>query len=142
MHFFAISRRSALHLVAGALACATLLPSAHAEPRFGEVIISNEKDAAESEESFEADTAKIYLTAQLVEVPAGNSRVTATWIAVSTKVAPPNYVIVSSDVAVNGRQNVVNFAVSKPNGGWPVGSYRVDLAMNGKTLSAVKFKVE
>ena len=137
-----LSRRAAVHLAAGALLCAALLPAAYAEPRFGELIISAEKNANESDDAFEADTAKIYVTAQLVEVPAGNAKVTATWIAVATKAAPPNYVIVSSDIAVNGKQNVANFALSKPDGGWPLGSYRVDLAMNGKRLSSVKFKVE
>jgi len=136
-----VRRRTIFTLVATALSLVALAPGAAlAQPRFGEIILSDEKDATDSEDTFETRTEKIYLTAQLVDVPRG-TKVSSTWVAVSTRVAPPNFVIDSAQVTTGARVNVANFALSRPDNGWPVGNYRVDLAINGQNLASVKFKV-
>ena len=38
--------------------------------------------------------------------------------------------------------NNVDFNMSKPNAGWPVGDYRVDLFINGKPTGNAKFQVK
>ncbi|MDB5946635.1 MAG: hypothetical protein JWQ33_1661 [Ramlibacter sp.] len=133
-------RRAVLGALALLLAIPPFLARA-ADPRFGEIIVSDEKDAGESDDSFEPDTAKIFLAAQLIDVPQG-ARVASSWVSVSTKVAPPNYVIDTAEITVTGRANVANFSLSKPNTGWPVGSYRVDLTINGRKAASTAFKVK
>jgi hypothetical protein len=121
---------------------AALLPApVLAAPGFGEIIVSEEKGASASEDEFSPDTEKVYLSAQLVDVPQG-AKVTSSWIAVSTKVAPPNYVIDTSELTVAGRVNVARFSLTRPDSGWPVGSYRVDLAINGRKAGSASFKVK
>ncbi len=108
---------------------------------FGEVILSSEKNAEESEKSFESDTPRLYVSAELVDVPSG-AKVTSAWIAISAKGAPANYVIDTATVTVGSKANVANFNISKPNAGWPVGTYRVDLSINGSVKKTVRFKIE
>lgn len=126
------------------IALAALLVSPHAgaaEPKIGEIIVSHEKDARLSEDSFEPDTAKIYLAAQLVDLPPG-ARVGSSWIAVDTSVAPPGYVIDSAEITVSGRVDRANFALSKPDQGWPVGSYRVDLTIDDQPAASASFRIQ
>jgi hypothetical protein len=121
---------------------AALLPApVLAAPRFGEIIVSEEKGASASEDEFSPDTEKVYLSAQLVDVPR-RAKVTSSWIAVSTQVAPPNYLIDTAEITVAGRVNVANFSLTRPDNGWPVGSYRVDLAINGRKAGSASFKVK
>jgi hypothetical protein len=111
-----------------------------AEPKIGAIVVSHDKDASQSEERFQPDTGQIYLSAQLIDLPQG-ARVGSTWIAVATSVAPPDYVIDAAEITVSGRVNVANFALSRPGNGWPAGSYRVDLTINGRPAGSASFRV-
>jgi hypothetical protein len=44
-------------------------------------------------------------------------------------------------LAAGPAMNKVQFSFSKPTAGWPVGDYRVDLFLDGKKATDVKFKV-
>ena len=81
------------------------------------------------------------MNAKLVDVPSG-STLKSEWIAEKTKVAPPNYKIDGAEVKVGPLMNNVDFNMSKPNAGWPVGDYRVDLFINGKPAGNAKFQVK
>jgi hypothetical protein len=112
-----------------------------AEPHYGSVVISDERDSITPKETFAPDTPKIFVTAQLVDM-ANGAKVKAAWIAEKTEVAPPNYEIDATDLDVGPGLNQANFALSSPDKGWPVGSYRVDLSMNGAVVKQLRFKVE
>src|ERR1700742_4377372 len=67
---------------------------------------------------FASDTPKIMLDVLLRGFKAGD-KVTANWIAETTKVAPPNYKMASATFSVS-TGNVIAFGMTKPNAGWPV----------------------
>jgi len=111
------------------------------QPHYGELTFSNSNDDGdESMEVFAPDTAKIFLKAELVDVPSG-AKLTGTWIAEKTDAAPPDFKIDSVDLTVGALTNVATFSLSKPNAGWPTGDYRVELAIDGKPATTAHFKV-
>jgi len=55
--------------------------------------------------------------------------------------APANYKIDSVDLTAGALVNVANFSLSKPTAGWPVGSYRVDLFIDGKPAGHKHFVI-
>jgi len=122
------------------LAGLTLASAAYAAPHFADVTVSDSDDG-DATESFATDTPQIVVTAHLVDVASG-SKLTGTWIAEDTGgAAPPNYKIDSADVTAGSIMNTVTFRLSKPNAGWPVGTYRVDMYIDGKPAGAAHFKV-
>jgi hypothetical protein len=137
------SRRALLPALALLVAvAAALLPApALAAPGFGEIIVSDENGASRSGDEFSPDTEKVYLKARLVDVPRG-AKVTSSWIAVSTRVAPPDYLIDTAEITVAARVKAANFSLTRPDNGWPVGSYRVDLAIDGRKAGSASFKVK
>jgi hypothetical protein len=88
---------------------------------------------------FAPDTPKIVLDVLLRGFKAGD-KVTASWIAEKTKIAPPNYKIASTNYEV-GTLNTLLFSMTKPNAGWPAGDYRVDVTYNGEQELSQHFKV-
>ena len=116
-------------------------PARAAEPHFGEILIAPTKEAIASQPVFPVDTATIFLNAQLIDMPVG-TKLTSTWIAVKTAVAPPDFRIDSAEFTIGPAVNVANFSMSKPKAGWPVGAYRVDLLIDGKPATSVPFEVK
>ena len=109
---------------------------------FGELTLGTSKEATGAQQRvFSPDTPKIFVNAQLLNV-ANGVLVRGDWIAEKTDVAPANYKIDSAEMTVNTFQNVANFSLSRPDAGWPVGDYRVDLFVNGKVDKTVRFRVE
>jgi hypothetical protein len=88
---------------------------------------------------FAPDTPKIVLGMLLRGSKAGD-KVTASWIAEKTKVAPSNYKIDSATLVV-GTSNTLSASMTKPNAGWPAGDYRVDVTYNGEQELSQHFKV-
>jgi len=128
--------------LAAALAAFALqaAPSAAASPRYADMVLSDQKGGA-AKHVFKPDTAKIYLHAKLEDVP-GGSTVKSDWIAEKTQVAPPNYKMDSVELKIGPLINNVDFNMSKPTKGWPLGDYRIDLFINGKPAGNVKYKIE
>jgi hypothetical protein len=109
-------------------------------PHYSDMKLSNSKDG-EATETFAPDTPKIFLQAGLVDVPSG-SKVSSDWIAEDTGgAAPANYKIDSVTLDVGMITNEVTFSLSKPNAGWPLGKYRVELFIDGKAAGAKHFEV-
>jgi hypothetical protein len=110
-----------------------------AEPRFENVVLSDEKGGA-AKKVFAPNTTKIFVDTKLADVKAG-SKLKAVWIAEKTKVAPPDYQIDSTELTVGSLMNLATFSLSKPTAGWPTGDYRVELSINGKAAGTVRFSV-
>ena len=132
---------SSIKRLIGLLALGLATAAYASTPHYVDVKVSDSEDG-DAMQSFTPDTAKIFLHAGLVDVASG-SKLSSNWIAEDTNgVAPPNYKIDSATVDVGMLTNVATFSLSKPNSGWPVGKYRVDLFIDGKAASAVHFEVE
>lgn len=109
-------------------------------PHYADFSLSDTEDG-DSQTSFEPDTPKIFLHAGLVEVADG-AKLSSSWIAEDTNgAAPANYKIDSVDLTVKGGINVATFSMTKPTKGWPKGTYRVDLFIDGKAAGAMHFKI-
>ena len=111
------------------------------EPRIGQMAFALEQSNA-AQTVFAPDAPKIILHVQIQDMPKG-ARVTADWIAAKTNAAPANYKIDSASVELDKdvASSEVTFSLSRPNAGWPVGDYRVDLSINGKVAKSPEFKV-
>lgn len=126
-------------LVAALTFCVTAFAYAGA-PHYTDPTLSDSDDG-DATQSFAPDTAKIYLHAGLVDVASG-SKLGSTWIAEDTGgAAPANYKIDSVELTAGALINVATFSLSKPTSGWPVGTYRVDLFIDGKAAGAAHFKI-
>ena len=124
-----------------ALLALVLATAAYASPHYADLKLSDSEDG-DAKASFATDTPKIFLHAGLVDIATG-AKLGAAWIAEDTAgVAPANYKIDSMETAAGAIANVETFSLSKPTAGWPVGTYRVDLFIDGKAAGNVHFKVE
>ncbi|MDB5561858.1 MAG: hypothetical protein JWN11_1276 [Hyphomicrobiales bacterium] len=113
--------------------------AAQADPHIGQTAFSL-MDSNTSQDVFKPDTPKVVLHAELVELPDG-TKVAADWIAEKTDVVPANYKVDSAEIVATSAINEATFSMTKPNAGWPVGDYRVDLSIDGKSAISVKFKI-
>ena len=106
----------------------------------GETILGTSKDVETSQEVFAPDTPRIVLNAELRNV-ANGAVVRGEWIAEKTDVAPANYMIDGAEIKRTPFVNVAHFSISRPDAGWPVGAYRVDVFVSGKLAKSVRFRV-
>ena len=135
-----IRRFMATRALIAALALGGAAFGAWAADMLGEPTISAEKGGA-SQTTFAPDSAELFLQVGLTGVASG-STLTCTWIAEDTHgAAPANFKIAATDIKIGSIDNVGDCSLSKPNAGWPVGTYRVDLAVNGQTIKNAKFSV-
>ena len=126
-------------LLAVAFGVALAAGDALAAPALADVVVSEAKDGP-SKTTFKPTTSKVYIRAKLVDVPAG-AKLKGEWIAVKVEGAPPNYKIDSVENVVAKGSTQYHGALGKPSAGWPVGDYRVDLLIDGKTAKQATFKV-
>ena len=126
--------------LAAALCGLTLAAATSAAPHFDDIAVSDSSDG-DAADSFGPGVAKIFLHAHMVDIPSG-AKMKGTWIAVDTHgVAPANYAIDSAEMTASSSVNVVNYSLSKPNNGWPVGHYRVDLSIDGQPTGSAEFDI-
>lgn len=80
---------------------------------------------------FPTDVKKIVFAGRMQNAKPG-AVYKVTWISEKTTGAPENFEIATVDVAVppDGR-GVIESNLSKPDAGWPVGTYRVDVSYDG-----------
>lgn len=122
-------------------ACGKAIGAYAAGPTFGQVVVGTTENATRSDVSFPADAPKLVVQAQLSDDPPG-TKVSALWIAEKTNAAPGDYHITTTSLTMDGRGHVAIFSLSKPNAGWPVGLYRVELSINDKPPMMVPFTVK
>ncbi|HLY57939.1 MAG TPA: hypothetical protein VKS60_20420 [Stellaceae bacterium] len=56
--------------------------------------------------------------------------------------APPNFKVLEKTLDFNNDSGNAKFDFSKPNAGWPVGKYKVDVYLNDKLAKSAPFTVE
>ncbi len=110
------------------------------EPRFEGAIFSDDKRSDVNMESFPKSTKRIYLTVHVEDVP-NDAKLKASWIVEKAAGFPPNTPIAASDVTMRPQMKTASYTLDKPNIGWPAGDYKVELAIDGKVQSTVRFKV-
>ena len=134
--------RSMMMGAAALLAVGTFAVHAQADG-FENIVLSASKDAKETQATFAPDTAKIFLSADLTDAVASGSKLTVSWISVdSGGVAPANYKIDEVSFEIGKIENHVDSSMTKPDAGWPVGTYQVQIAVDGTMKEAVDFSVK
>ena len=110
------------------------------EPRFEGAIFSDDKRSDTNMESFSRDTKRIYLTVHVEDVENG-AKLKGTWFVEKAAGFASNSPIASSEVTARPQMKTANFSLDRPSIGWPPGDYKVELAIEGKVQSTVRFKV-
>ncbi|MBN9219682.1 MAG: hypothetical protein J0I79_17195 [Mesorhizobium sp.] len=106
---------------------------------FENVVVSATK-GGEAQSNFPIDTPVIYVSADLVDIPSA-STITFSWVSVDSHgVAPANYTIDKVDLDV-GSNTEADSQLTKPTAGWPAGTYRIDLAIDGTVAESVPFSI-
>lgn len=110
---------------------------------FENIVLSASEGAEETQTTFTPDTAKIFLSADMTDDVASGSKLTVSWIAVdSGGAAPANYKIDEVSFEIGALENHVDSAMTKPNAGWPVGTYQVQISVDGTLKQTVDFSVK
>lgn len=86
--------------------------------------------------SFATDTPNIYATALVSNAPE-NTKISAKWISVTD-----NYEAATSEVLTTEEKQYVAFQVTKPDEGFPVGEYKVELYVNDVLDETLEFVIE
>ena len=122
--------------------------AASAQPRITDAVLGQDRvDKADGYEivkpttEFSPDTPKIVCVFKVEHAGLGAS-FKGVWIAEDVgPVAPPNYKIMEKSLTLPF-MNSGSLVATKPNSGWPVGSYRLDIYMGDKLSKTVKFTVK
>ncbi len=89
-------------------------------------------------DTFPTHQPEIYLIFGMTTPPTGDVKVTSHWIAEQVDQLPPN-TVVGTDVVLMGLNEATGyFYLERPEGGWPVGTYRIDL-FAGDEVSAYTY---
>jgi len=118
------------------------LACAFGQPTLGNVRVAKDQDGAQTAAVFgAADT--IYVVGDLANGVAGNV-VTSKWYVVSVEGYEPGFLIDSVDLTLDKDQlsYTVYFYFEPPDGGWPVGTYKVEIYFNGVLNNTVEFTVQ
>ncbi|WP_267548829.1 hypothetical protein [Rhizobium rhizogenes] len=135
--------RSPQHVIfAFTVGAVTIISTSARAAGIENIVISAKEGSKAVQTSFAADTPKIFVSAHLTkDVPSG-SDVNIAWIAVDTGgAAPSNYKIDGVDLHIGSLTKNVKSAMTRPNNGWPVGTYRIEFSVNGKVLESADFTV-
>lgn len=129
--------KHALALLAGMMICAA---GAHGgDMRVTAVTTTGPKDAPTT--TFGTDMPKIMALVKTKGARKGD-KLRAVWIADDVgDAAPANTTIEETATVLEGDIQNGQFAVSKPNKGWPPGKYHVDIYANDELATTVKFTI-
>ena len=89
---------------------------------------------------FSADVAKIYALWKGDTVKAGD-KVRGVWIATDVGEAAPKDTKIDEATVTANASTEGQFSLSKPNKGWPVGEYRLELYVGDKLAQTLKFTI-
>ena len=91
--------------------------------------------------TFESDTPELYAMFKTEGIKSGD-KVRGALIAEEVgKAAPPNTKVLETTLDLEEDTEDGEFTFSKPNKGWPLGKYRVEIYVNDKLADTVKFTV-
>jgi hypothetical protein len=103
--------------------------------------VTDDDEIEDPTTTFAPSTPKIYCVWKSDGVVVGTT-LRGVWIAEDVgKVAPPNYKIDEASLTV-AVANQGSFSLSKPNNGFPVGKYRLEIYFGKALLKTVPFTVE
>jgi len=102
--------------------------------------LSDKYEAVKPGQVFPNDTPQLFC---VWTADAGQgTEIRGVWIAEDVgKIAGPNHKIMEVSEKMPFSK-VGNFSLTKPNNGWPVGKYRVDIYIGGKLVKAVPFAIK
>ncbi len=127
-----------LALIASTLACSL---------GGGEPTLSNSRTALDSDGVNTTSTFglfdTVYVVSDLDNGVAGNL-VSSGWYAESVEGVEPNFFIDTVEYTVDAESfnGTVHFFFEPPDGGWPTGTYRVDVFFNGAPTATVRFTIQ
>ena len=101
-----------------------------------------EKLSGEGVTSFSADVPKIYALWKGDAIKVGD-KVRGVWIADDVgEAAPKNTRIDEASVTAEKANEDGSFSISKPDKGWPVGKYRLELYVGERLAETLKFTID
>jgi hypothetical protein len=121
---------------------------AGADPRVTDAVLGQDKtdkpngfEIVKPGTVFPPDSPKIVCVFKVEGAGAGMST-KSVWIAEDVgKAAPPNFKIAEKTLALPFL-NSGTFSLSKPNKGFPVGSYRLEIYLGDKLVKTLKFRIQ
>lgn len=136
------SNKISILLAVAGLIVSTLACAVGGEPTLSNVRVAKDQDGTQVTSVF-GTTDTIYAVSDLANGVAGNV-VTSKWTVVSVEGYDPGYVIDEVDLTLDKDQlsYTVYFYFEPPEGGWPVGTYQVDVSFNGTLVNTVQFSVQ
>lgn len=128
-------------VVALALGGFTDVVRAASQPRIASAYLAEQKDGKRVS-AFKPDSQFVYVMFTLADAPKG-TLVRCLWFAEKVDVVPPDYKLYEAQVRMGGggADNHGNCWISRPNNGWPVGRYRVELYVAERKGRALRFNV-
>lgn len=123
-------------LVVSTIACAL------GEPALSNVRVAKDQKGTQVTSVFgPMDT--VYAVSDLSNGVAGNV-VTSKWTVISVEGYDPGFVIDEVDLTLDEDQlsYTVYFYFEPPDGGWPQGTYQVEVFFNGVTVNTIQFSVQ
>lgn len=123
-------------LIVSTLACAL------GEPTLSNVRVARDQDGTQLSTTF-SSTDTIYVVSDLSNGVAGNV-VTSKWTVVSVEGYDPGFVVDEVDLTLDEDQlsYTVYFYFEPPEGGWPFGTYQVEVFFNGAPVNTVQFTIQ
>jgi len=107
-----------------------------------------DKRCVDQTETFDIDVPAVHAVLVTKTIPQ-TPKATTAWIAEDTGgAAPPNYTIATKEVDLSGEDLkhassvTVTGTLTRPTKGWPKGSYRIDVQMDGKVVASKKFSIK
>ncbi len=89
-------------------------------------------------DTFSSSQPTIYLVFAVTTPPADVKQITTQWVGEEVVGLPPNTIVGTDSVLVDLNDNSGYFLLDQPEGGWPVGTYRIDLFV-GEEVSAYTY---
>ena len=89
-------------------------------------------------DTFSPSQPSIYLVFSLTTPPSNAMPITTQWIAEKVDGMPPNTLVGIDAVVLELNDNTGYFFLDRPEGGWPMGTYRIDLFV-GEEVSAYTY---
>ncbi len=127
-----------LALTASTLACAF----GGGEPSLNNIRTAYDSDGANVSSTFgPSDT--VYVVTDLSNGVKGNV-VSSDWYVENAEGVDPNFLMdsVQYDVVDDTFTGTVHFYFEAPDGGWPAGTYRVEVFFNGQPAETVRFTIQ
>jgi hypothetical protein len=91
-------------------------------------------------DTYAVDQAVFHAVVSVANAPS-DTKVKAVWTAVDVgDAAEPNTVVDETEISVEGSRNI-DFTLKSDSGQWPVGTYKVDIYLNGKSDRTLNFSV-